>query len=373
MADHIKPLTSLRFFAAIWVIFYTYWPHLSGAFAFGPITKGYLGVDLFFILSGFIISHVYLDRLGEGGFSYREFITNRLARIYPLHVMMLGVTLAMVGVASWKGMSLDPNIAAWSALPAQILMMHAWGLAPIAGWNHPSWSISAEWFAYLNFPLFGWVAWKMRMRPILAIGLVAIMAIGLYAGFTAITHQSLTHATVFWGALRIVPAFGLGAALYLNFRSKRFQSGALSGKFVTSGLMLFALAVIAVTAYVSGSNTDFDPLIVLALGLLVLMVAQSGREGRGILSHPISIYLGEVSFAMYMVYVPWKWVFFKLAGFVVHRSDQILPLWLWGIGFVAILPLAAMAHHIVELPMRKVIRKWGSATSTSHHRVHTMM
>src|ERR1044072_2036604 len=92
-AEHLKPLTALRFFVALWVALYVYWPKLAPV---SPtfVAKGYLGVEVFFILSGFILCHVYLAATQEKSFRYGSFIWARLARIYPLHV----ATLAAIGV-----------------------------------------------------------------------------------------------------------------------------------------------------------------------------------------------------------------------------------------------------------------------------------
>ena len=87
-------------------------------------------------------------------------------------------------------------------------MVHAWGLAPEAAWNHPSWSISAEWFAYLAFPAFAWVAWRLRDRPNLAVIGALVLLFGLYAAFQALAGFSLSQATIAWGAL--VPGHKIG-------------------------------------------------------------------------------------------------------------------------------------------------------------------
>jgi peptidoglycan/LPS O-acetylase OafA/YrhL len=119
--EHIRPLTSLRFFAALWVVLFHYWVKLDGPAEPAIITRGYLGVELFFTLSGFILCHVYLARFGEGGFKYGGFLWNRLARVYPLHLAcIVGVgALALGAVAA--GFNVDPNILAWNALPANLL------------------------------------------------------------------------------------------------------------------------------------------------------------------------------------------------------------------------------------------------------------
>ncbi len=350
MSDYLKPLTSLRFFAAVWVILFSYWPLLQGAAPLWIIARGYLGVDLFFILSGFILCHVYLESFGAGKFRYGQFIVNRLARIYPLHIATLLFTLALVMAAAVKGLTLDSHVASWASLPAQIFMVHAWGLAPEASWNHPSWSISAEWFAYLLFPVFASVTWGLRSRPVVAVALAAAFLTILYWAFEALAGFALTRATFMWGAMRIVPCFALGCAVYLAWRA-----GAVASKTIALGGVAVSLAVIlGVTALMTS-----DALVVLALGGLILSVGGlATADGKGIMSNRVLVYLGNVSFAMYMVYVPWKWVFTKAAGMILGREES-LPLMWWLGGLVAIIPIAMLAHHVVENPMRNVVRHIG--------------
>ncbi|MFT3996969.1 MAG: acyltransferase [Asticcacaulis sp.] len=346
--ENVKSLTSLRFFAAVWVILYTYWPVLAGAIPLGIITKGYLGVDLFFILSGFILSHVYMGSLADGRFQYGSFIVNRLARIYPLHIATLLFAILLWAAATFKGMSVDKNLANWDALPAHLFLVQAWGLAPSAAFNHPSWSISAEWFAYLLFPIFGTLAWSMRQRPWLATGLSVAFMASLYMMFEAFMGFELTHATFFWGALRIVPAFMLGCALYLVWRS-----GAVNNpRVAVTGAAVSSLLVIAAASWL-----QIDALIVPLLGLTLLFV--SGFGNGGLMGNRVLVYLGEVSFAMYMVYVPWKWVYLNVAGMILGTGDAPLPFMWWFAGLVAIVPVAMLAHHLVELPFRKVVRHLG--------------
>ena len=70
----LRALTTLRFFAALWVVLYTAWPHLDVGFTPVAVSKGYLGVETFFVLSGFILSHVYLEAAGEKRFRYGGFL-----------------------------------------------------------------------------------------------------------------------------------------------------------------------------------------------------------------------------------------------------------------------------------------------------------
>ena len=350
--DHLRPLTSLRFFAAAWVVLYTYIHELKGAFSIGLLDKGYLGVDLFFVLSGFILSYVYFDGFRDGRFSYGKFVTLRLARIYPLHIAMLGFTLLLIAAAAVAGLDLDPNAANWAALPAHIFLVQAWGLAPTASFNHPSWSISAEWFAYLTFPATALVAVKLHRRPMLAVGLAMTLMTVMYAAFQGVMGFSLTHATFQWGALRIVPAFLYGAALFLAWRAGavRRSGVALTGAIIASLTMIFA-----------ASFAPVDLIIVLAAGLLVLSLAGLAPEPgeSGVLSSRLLVYLGEISFATYMIYVPWKWVYLKGADRLLGLQGQGLPFVWWLAGLLALVPLSMLAHHLIERPFRDVVRYYG--------------
>ena len=348
--DHLKPLTSLRFFAALWVILFTWIHELNVPIAFGLIDKGYLGVDLFFVLSGFILSYVYLEAFGEGGFRYAEFVNHRLARIYPLHIATLAFTLLLIAAAAIKGVELDPNAANWAALPANLVMVHAWGLAPTASFNHPSWSISAEWFAYLTFPVTATAAWALRHRPILAVGLAIALLAALYTGFEALAGFPLTHATFQWGALRIVPAFLFGSSLYLAWRAGAVKHRAVA----TLGAAIASLTVVLASSYARS-----DVIIVIALGLLVLSMAGMARDGRGILASPIAVYLGEISFATYMIYVPWKWVYLKSVNALLGTDHAPLPFMWWLAGLLALVPLSMLAHHLIEVPARRWMRALG--------------
>lgn len=355
--DHLKPLTSLRFFAAAWVVLYTYIHELKGALSIGLLNKGYLGVDLFFVLSGFILSYVYFEGFKAGRFTYGKFITMRLARIYPLHIAMLVFTLLLIAAAAIAGQHLDANASNWAALPAHLTLTQAWGLAPTASFNHPSWSISAEWFAYLTFPATAFVAVKLHNRPMLAVGLAMGLMTIMYAAFQGVMGFHLTNATFQWGALRIVPAFLYGAALFLAWRAGavRRSGVALAGAIIASLTMIFA------ASFVPGDLVACDLLIVLAAGLLVLsMAGLAPKPGEGgLLSGKLLVYLGEISFATYMIYVPWKWVYLKGVDRLLGLQGHGLPFVWWLAGLLALIPLSMLAHHLIERPCREIVRYYG--------------
>ncbi|MBA4805083.1 MAG: acyltransferase [Brevundimonas sp.] len=340
----LRALTTLRFLAAAWVVLYTAWAYLDVGVVPTAVTKGYLGVEVFFVLSGFILSHVYLEQAGSRRFSYGGFLWARIARVYPLHLVTLAAMAGLGLAATAGGIAVDASLTDWRALPAHLGLIHAWGLAPSAAFNHPSWSISAEWFAYLTFPVFAAAAWRLRARPWVAVALAATGAIALYAGFERLAGFPLTEATFRWGALRIVPCFALGCALYLVYRRAPLRHAGAAALVCSAGLLA------------SASLALWDPVTVLFAGGLILALGSLANDRAGALASPAGVYLGEISYSVYMVCAPVLLVMTNLAARALGADDKRFHVFVW-LGIVAAIPVAAMAtYHLVERPARKALR-----------------
>lgn len=342
----LKQLTSLRFFAAMWVVAFDYWPSLTGGGHVALVEKGYLGVELFFVLSGFILAHVYLDEARGGRLKYGDFLWARLARIYPLHLATLGAIGAMGAAALAMGVPIKHPVLVWGALPQNLLLIHAWGTTSVSAWNHASWSISAEWFAYVFFPLFAWAAWGLRARPLLAVlGALALVA-AVYPAFEAAAGFPLTRATTGWGALRIVPCFTLGCAIDLLWRRRP-----LEGAWRAAGLAAASVVAIGMGATLHAP----DLVLVMLFGALIFGLACMAGAGSRLLTAGPLVYLGEVSFAVYMVAVPWRLAFSKAAAKLGGAGD-VLPPGLWLLQFGGVVVAAVLLHHLVERPARVWLR-----------------
>jgi len=353
MPQNLKPLTALRFFAAMWVIAYDFWPTL-GADRPLMVAKGYLGVDLFFILSGFILCHVYLHRFGERRFSYRDFLWARLARIYPTHIVTLIGFGGLVYLGALVGVHAGGNVLVWPSLPAQLTLTQAWGLAPLGGWNHPAWSISAEWFAYLCFPAFAAATWAGRGRPRLAALAAFLLAIGFEIAFQRVMGMALTDATILWGAARILPPFAIGCGVYLLWSSHPLRTA--TAAVVTAGASLAAgLIGIGVGAP--------DGLAILLFGGLIYGLASLSSAGSSLFSGAVWVYLGEVSFAIYMIAVPWGLAFDKGVHRLLHIPGETLTPAIWGLQYLGVIPVAIALHHLVERPARDAMRRRGAPFS----------
>ena len=362
---HLRSLTTMRIIAALWVVLFHYWPLLQPEPLPRFIEKGYLGVELFFVLSGFIICHVYLERFGTKSFSYVSFIWARLARIYPLHLAILVGLIGLIGAASVVGVSAGDHLAVWSSVPAELLMLQAWGLAPGGGWNHPSWSISAEWFAYLTFPVTAALAWPQRNRPWVAVaGSVAIVWLANWI-FPLFGDGLLTRATVAWGALRIVPCFLLGSAVYLAWRLRPIQQRHVAE------VVTLVVTVLAVLCAVFQAP---DALTVTIFGAVVFSLACLSASHSRWLTSKVGVYLGEVSFAVYMVCIPYELLFTEAARRLLHLGPGLLPWPLWILLFAGVIPAAMALHHAVERPARDLMRRWeagGFALGARRHLQHS--
>ena len=343
---NLKTLTALRFFAALWVVLYDYWPNL-GLASPTVVAKGYLGVEVFFTLSGFILCHVYLEQVETKAFRYGAFLWARLARIYPMHLASIALIGVMGAVALASGRPVDPNSISLAALPANLLLVNAWGLSPVSGWNHASWSISAEWFAYLTFPVFALAALALKARPRLAVALAVGFVAGLYAVFYRLTGQSLTHATIAWGALRIVPCFALGCAAYLVWRASLVRSGAVAwaGAAISGALLITFAQLGAPDAFIVAAGS----------GLIVSLAFAAKTWIDGPVLNKL-VYLGEISYSIYMLFVPWQLLFVNVTSKLFHYDKAHMPVYLWLVFVVSLVPLAAAAYHFIERPARDRMR-----------------
>lgn len=341
----LRALTTLRFLAALWVVLFTAWPYLDIGVVPVAVTKGYLGVEVFFVLSGFILSHVYLEAAGrKDGFSYRGFLWARIARVYPLHLVTLAGMIGLGVAATVAGLTVSESLLDWRSLPAHLSLTHAWGLASSAAFNHPSWSISAEWFAYLSFPAYALAAWRMRERPMLAATGTALGAVALYAAFEPVAGFSLTEATFLWGALRIVPCFALGCALYLIHRRAPVRQAGLIALICAAGLLVCA------------SLALWDPLVVLFAGGLILGLGGLDNGRAGVFASKAGVYLGEISYSIYMVCAPVLLLGVNVAARMTGADDKKLHILVWLAVLAAIPVAAALTYHLVERPARKALR-----------------
>lgn len=352
----LNALTSLRYLAAIWVVFFHFRAFFPDA-ALGQvplIAQGSMGVDFFFVLSGFVLAHVYLGQFDRQRFDYWGFIVRRFARIYPLHGLTLAASLALGVIAArqhwaWSVWNLDE----WLHLPhgllqrivfGQVVLIHAWGGADGLHLNMPSWSISAEWFAYLTFPLTVAAMGRGRARLVIALAVVAAAMIAMDLATARWTGHSLLTSTWNIGVFRIMPEFALGVGLralgdHISFGGRGRALAVFWG--ATGGVL---------TLVEVGASPSF---VVLALALLIFAAADAERHGAmKLLGHPFPVLLGEVSYAVYMFHFLFGVVFFdRIVGMQRSSSSLVAAGWIM-VALVLITLLSWHSHRFFEAPTR---------------------
>ncbi len=193
-------------------------------------------MDFFFALSGFILVHAYKPLFAGGKFSYFDFLQNRFARTYPLHFFTVLVFVSiylLAGIIDENANLVGQN---WQQLPFHVFLLHAWGVIDSHSWNFPSWSVSAEYFAYLLFPLF----LQVTRIPAL-VGLFASYCLFLSVYFVLANYDiSLTSLMFNYGILRIFVEFSVGVFVYLCCSNITFSYRLSNAMLIASFALLLA-------------------------------------------------------------------------------------------------------------------------------------
>ena len=335
-------IDGLRFIAAVGVVAHHYAGLAGFPLATTLFAKNYLFVDFFFAISGFVIFHNYRNGFADIA-AYMDFLRNRLARIYPLHLLTF-LVFALLAFTLWRDKT-DRAFVDPSAILPNLLLAHAWGVTHSTAFNYPSWSISAEWLAYLSFPA---VVWLIRRGGAgLALGVAGLIVVGLeLAGYLGLI-EPWTTLTYHFGALRALPTFLFGAALAHGVDRIR----PTLSSFAPAWLMFGA----SVAAMLAGAD---DRIILVLLMASVAATVIAERDGAtGILTRPAMARLGDLSYAIYMIHPLMGIGVINLLGVrVLHLGGWPLAVWCV-VCAVAINPLAAMlVHDFVESPSRRWLR-----------------
>lgn len=355
----IDALTSLRFLAAMMIVFL----HVHSAFLPAVVVDPLLleqGITFFFVLSGFVMCHAYGTapaRIPAGSFYLARF-----ARIWPLHGAM-AVAWLMFDIRSpfWT----NPLHASGAAvIGLNLLLVHAW--IPVAAVhysvNQVSWSLSTEVFFYLLFPFL----MRLRTRPLLwflagssgvALALVATCVLLAMGDWQSVSNWSPS-AT---GILKVNPIA----------RLPEFMLGMLACRFAAEGsradvMGLVAAAVVALfaAAFLYVSRSVASPASPVAESVAAMCAAPvfaaciaAVARGRGaiarLLSNRCLLFLGEISYAIYLCHLPLFLVFQReLLVSPIAPTAVLLPVYL-----TMLVVLASVLHVGLESPLRAVIRR----------------
>ncbi|HUC48640.1 MAG TPA: acyltransferase [Xanthobacteraceae bacterium] len=339
-AAFIPQLTGIRCLAASMVLA-LHADQAVGHVDLAFVSRGYLGVDLFFLLSGFIIAHVYAESFREpSGRRFGQFMWHRFARLYPAHVTVLLFLLAAFVAATHLNVPLD-DADAWTAknFVKQVFLVHAWGIDRHIGWNAVSWSVSAEWFAYLLFPAIAFVILRLE-RPAAA-GVAVLALLIMFSAFAAFDWD-----VGLWNGppalTRVTGEFICGVALWRCAPMFKFSPAVFD-----------ILGAVAVTGFAAGSVfglSDFG--LIALLALLVFAAARSTGALAQVLSIKPAVWLGQISYSLYLVHFTTVRLLHKILAHVLVDYSDATKIAMFLLAFPCSVVAAAALYYLVERPAR---------------------
>ena len=320
-----------------------------------PLDGLTLAVDFFFVLSGFVIARVYTDELTAGG-SPVIFAIRRFGRLWPLHVVLLLVLVAIellklaASLRTGHVPDLPPFAAARdpSMILPNVLLIQAFLSPDGLSWNYPSWSISAEFWTYLIFALVI-IAGPSRLRARLALfgGLVLVAWLAL---LTSAPDGMETTGNL--AIARCLTGFFTGAVV------ERFYSSGLLRRF-SSGALEIPAAVCAILLIVASSEwpqVRFAAPVVFAL-LVISHADDAGPLSRLLCSAPLQ-WVGKLSYSIYMTHaLLLAYVLPRLAGpvdRVLAGHGVLTEITVAGLFMLLLLAVSALTYRLVELPGQRI-------------------
>lgn len=352
----IDALTGIRALAALAVVGY----HFNAEFSMlipgwsslnGLVAQGGLGVDLFFLLSGFILTHTYWAKFAQmRRAGYLKFVWFRFARIYPAYLAALLAAMGIVAVAKFRGLPFSAASYPPEALVPEFFLVLGWW-DPVrlgGGWNYPDWSVSAEWFAYLFvFPLAMMLV--HRVRPAWARAVFILLPV---AGLAVMTWREA------WPVSR---SLWMVSCLFLAgsfVRAIRDQVSLGHAAWRHADVLSFLLCGGGLALHHVAPPAVHGMLIHAAFAALILSLSTARGPLVAFLSSRVMVYLGEVSYSLYLSHgVVQRVLKVVLPAQSMEGRSWFLQLAVAAIYWLVILASAMLLHHLVEKPGRDICRR----------------
>jgi len=360
--EYFAALDGFRGLLAVFVaIYHTIWLTHVNSWAF--FDNGAVIIDLFFALSGFLMFHLYGDKINDAE-SAKKFMKRRFARLYPLHLFMLAIFVAFsilrliahkIGIATHEAGEILPFMAGaqdgWGSLFANLTLTHAMGVMDSLTFNPPSWTISAEFYTYFVFMAV--ILWA-KPKKLIHFIVLAIIISAIYAGLSYLKpNMDITYDYAFF---RCIAGFFTGLIAAKAYRVLKPRADILKAKgdavIFTLVEIVLLLGSILFVVYCGGKLQFFVAPI---LFLFILIFAFDGGMISRFMSGRVFRYLAKISYSVYMTHVIISIGFSIIAN---HIIAPIIPNWNmtgWG-GDMLLIPylmlvigFSHVTYHIVEV------------------------
>jgi peptidoglycan/LPS O-acetylase OafA/YrhL len=334
------------------------------------VTIGWVGVAVFFVLSGFLITVHLIERRASGGVleTYPAYLRDRVLRVVPAYWAQIAILFAIGWIATG-------SMPAWaSTIPAHLAFLQNFRMDTHSAINGVFWSLPVEFMFYILAPFLVALTW--RPQASLA-GIAARAAVVAAAGIAVavawrafcVRHWGTDVATLFWASATHLPghtdqfAIGMAAALLFTAAGERAPHGRASDALVVAGLVALAGSMYLIDFRVEDYWKDsalfhgWLTLAASAISLVVLGVAGRGPLARALFESRIVLWLGTVSYSVYL----WHWIIGPPIGAWLGASGRLV---FGPVALAAILATAAASYYLVERPFLRMKRGAAGAART---------
>lgn len=347
------------------------------------LDRMYLMVDFFFVLSGFILCHVYAQNFKDSvnGEGFKKFTIARFARVYPLHLFSLLLTTLFLFLLHRWGAEVSPIIDAENSVYSfitNLFLLHSMNLHRWFTFTHASWSISTEWWMYMLFPFlvspfmklskFGrFITFTLCIVGYLVIGYVLVPLVTVPDALSFFrsneTPPFSLNVAYQYGFFRCLFGFVIGMMVYFgykdNWAKQLFSSGYVFIVLVIGLILCLHFAVL-------------DVFTVLFFPFILLSAAYGNQNLNTILATKPLQRLGDWSFSIYLIHQPFLYQGVALMGNsdktgIVIPKLTMFESWLVCVIFIVFtLTVSYVSYNFIELPARNFInRKWGKQKAHS--------